>query len=309
MNYPFKTATSVTKKTNGPDARRFYEVGPPRVFHPVGQAAAPLSITTSTPTTSNHHLVAFFWRERARRRRDGARASSSSAPGPRSMKQTIATRYRNVIAPFLEGGIMPERSYKSSIDQIHTGAVRRVIAELDPNPVLEAEPPKIDKSEVDLPRAQRTALAQLRSGDSSHLEEYRHRIGLAPNAICPECRLHRHSVRHLFRCPVHPTPLLPVDLWRRPVQTMEFLLSLPSFSSLLPPDPLLPPPPPDSPDSFTCLPPPPPASPPDLSFSSLLSSPSSLRFLYCPPPSPCSSSSSTSPKHKLVMNYDDNPDE
>ena len=85
--------------------------------------------------------------------------------------------------------------------------------------------------------------APLRSGHSSHLE-YCQRTNLAPNAICPECLLHRHTVRHLFRCPLHPTAVQPVDLWKKPCQTMEFLLSLPSLSSLLPPDPSLPLPPP-----------------------------------------------------------------
>ena len=163
-------------------------------------------------------------------------------------------------------------------------------------------PPPISSSERLLSRSQRAALSQLRSGH----------FGRATSSLCPECRFLRHTVTHLFSCPAVPTDITVVDLWVQPVEAMDFLLSLPSFSSLLSPDPPLPPPPPDPPPPpQPPLPPPPPEPPPSpppsspsSSFSSI-SSCSSLRALYSPGPSPCSSSPSTSPKRLFEFGYED----
>ena len=48
---------------------------------------------------------------------------------------------------------MPERNYKNAIDEIHTDAVRHIIHALNPNPILGAPPPMVDKSETTLPCA------------------------------------------------------------------------------------------------------------------------------------------------------------
>ena len=248
----------------------------------------------SCPSHPSHHLA-------------------SVPPGPRRMKETLSSKYGPVVRPFLSDGVIPAADVKKVSDKIHTNAVLKSIDDLGHNPVLGIRSPPIDNSECLLPRRQRCVLAQLRSGFSSHLRSNSHRIGAADDAICPECLVRRHTTRHLFECEARPTPLTVVDLWCRPVLVMEFLLSLPSFSSLIPPDPLLPPPPPPpSPDPPPPRPPPlpdPPTSPssPGLfpSFSSSVSSYSSVRLLYSPPPSPCSSSSSsTPPKRVCEMVFD-----
>ena len=87
-------------------------------------------------------------------------------------------------------------------------------------------------SERRLPRAHRTTLSQLRSGFSSALRDYRHRIGAEPSPECPECEDPCHSVPHLFSCPARPTDLSLGDMWERPLEVARFLLSVPSFSHL-----------------------------------------------------------------------------
>ena len=165
------------------------------------------------------------------------------------------TKYNSVVQPLLPSGVLSPADAKTVVKTIHTNTVLQTIDDMGANPVLGARPPPIDKSEQSLPRRQRCVLAQLRSGFSSHLRNYSHRIGNSSDAVCPECLVRRHTTRHLFNCEARPTSLTVEDLWRQPVLAMEFLLTLPSFSSLLPPDPLLPPPPPP-PDP----PPPPPSS-------------------------------------------------
>ena len=241
----------------------------------------------------------------------------------RRMKETLRTKYRQVVEPYLVDGVLPSDIYKQTINEIHSKAVTSYISRLDPNPILGYVSPPVDKSERSLPRSQRTALAQPRSGHCHLLDDYKMRIGRSSSALCPECRFGRHNARHLFTCPAASTSLSVVDLWNRPVDAISFLLSLPSFSSLLPPDPLLPPPPPP-PDP---PPPPPPLSPSfspyDSSAFSLVFSPpprsppppspppfdsSSLPLVFSPlPPSPSSNldDSTTHPKRVFSTELDD----
>ena len=100
---------------------------------------------------------------------------------------------------------------------------------IEANQVVGKPAPNVDQEERELARVTRRTLAQMRSGYCSSLEEYRCRIGSSPTSICPCCRLEEHTVQHVFRCPDHPTPLEPLDLWLRPVRAAEFLRTLPFF--------------------------------------------------------------------------------
>ena len=144
------------------------------------------------------------------------------------MKETISSKYGPIVRPFLSDGVVPAAEVKKVVNQIHTEAVLKSIDDLGVNPVLGVRPPPIDRSERSLPRRQRCVLSQLRSGFSSHLRSYSHRIEAADDAVCPECLVRRHTTRHLFECEARPTSLAVEDLWCRPVAAMEFLLSLPS---------------------------------------------------------------------------------
>ena len=179
----------------------------------------------------------------------------SADPGPRRIRSTLRSRFLPIVQPYLQDGATPEESYRESLGDIHRRAVADAIAAARPNRVLGQPPPPVSAEEKDLPRHFRTTLAQLRSGFSSAMGDYLHRIGRLPSPLCPECGTTDHTVQHLFRCSAHPTNLCPADLWERPREVAHFISSLPSFVHL----PALPPPPPEPPPD----PPPPPEPPPD----------------------------------------------
>ena len=133
--------------------------------------------------------------------------------------------------------------------RLHADHVRRAIEHRQTNPVLGHRAPPIHKAEKRLPRAHRSAMAQLRSGYSNNLNSYLVRVGRADSSTCPRCSLDEQSPSHLFSCPRDRTYLNPVDLWLRPRESASFLTSHPSFSNLppLPPSPRPPPRPPPEP--------------------------------------------------------------
>ena len=147
-------------------------------------------------------------------------------------------QYRVVIDP---------NHYKSVLTSIHTSVVSECIADLGTTHLINVVRPGICVTEKSLVRRERTLLAQLRSGDCICLLSYLMRIGRAPDAVCPECRIRRHTTSHLFCCEARPTSLQILDLWKHPVVVIKFLKSLPSFSSVLSPEPPTPRPPPEPP--------------------------------------------------------------
>ena len=113
------------------------------------------------------------------------------------------------------------------------------------NHVLQEPNPQMSPEELTLPRVYRTTLLQLRSGHCIALFDFRAAIGLIADPSCTACGSRGlHTVLHLFSCPAHPTELVPLDLWERPIQAALFLSFIPSFHHLcaLPPPPLEPPP-------------------------------------------------------------------
>ena len=178
--------------------------------------------------------------------------------GPRNMKHTLHSKYGETISRFVTDGAIDPAQYQKILDELHTEAVRKTISKLEPNPILDAPPPPISRSEETLTRKQRTALSQLRSGQCQLLCDYQVLTGRTQSALCPECLFHRHTATHLFDCDARPTNLTIRDLWINPVTVMNFLMTLPSFSSLVPTGP----PPPPPPDPPVPPPPEPPSMPP-----------------------------------------------
>ena len=165
--------------------------------------------------------------------------------GPRNIRHTLQSRFRPLISAHLIDGITQPDSYRESLQRVHSDAVAAAIAALSPNRLLGVSPPAVSASERRLPRAHRTTLSQLRSGFSSAMRDYRHRIGAESTPECLECTDPCHSVPHLFSCPARPTDLSVGDMWERPLEVARFLLSVPSFSHF----PEFPPPPSDPPPS------------------------------------------------------------
>ena len=169
--------------------------------------------------------------------------------GPRHLKESLQSAHYKDVAPYLEDGVVLPGHYKDIRNKIHADHVRKAIGSRRPNKVLNRPAPPVHSSESRLPRAHRSAIAQLRSGYSSSLNDYLVKVGRADSSACPQCGVDEHSPAHLFSCPSHPTRLSPTDLWLRPVETASFLTSLPSFSHLppLPPSPAPRPRPPPEP--------------------------------------------------------------
>ena len=164
------------------------------------------------------------------------------------MKQTLATKHSNKVDRFLTNGVLDPADYKRALQTLHTEAIGNTIAKLGDNPILNARPPPIASSEAQLTRKQLSTLAQLRSGQCHLLNDFLVLKGRGQSALCPKCLIGHHTVRHLFNCDA--TNLTILDLWKNPISVTNFLVTLPSFSSLettVPPDPPAPLPLPESP--------------------------------------------------------------
>ena len=161
------------------------------------------------------------------------------------MKLSLQMGFSNqVINDLLVDGCIEDIEVARST--IHTRAVQAAIGSRRPNGVLSLAAPDVDPTEISLPRAARTALAQLRLGYCSALNNFKHRINLVPSAICPCCRWADRTTQHFFRCPEHPTSLTPLDLWRRPGEAATFLSTWPCLDRLYRERPPPEPPPPTS---------------------------------------------------------------
>jgi hypothetical protein len=167
-------------------------------------------------------------------------------PGPRQMKYTLASRYMPALAPHLVNGIVPEISYKRIVNEIHSSTVKTVKSRLF-NRILQGPPPPIASTEIRLPKLARRTSAQLRDDQCCHLQTYQKMIKKVMDDACPECGIAPHTTAHLFCCPAHPTSLNIYDLWLKPVEMSQFLVTLPSFSHLSALDLPLPRPPPEPP--------------------------------------------------------------
>ena len=179
---------------------------------------------------------------------------ATSHPGPRGCRATLRSKlftpsfYRSYTDTGTSSGIVPAPSYRSTIKNIHTDSVRRAMAALPPNKVLNSRPPLVDPEEQSLPRSYRVTLSRLRAGWCPALNSYQAAIGRSPSNRCPSCGLASHTTNHLFSCPAHPTHLTVENLWDRPREAAHFVAGLPYFN--LPPlesPPPEPPPPPPNP--------------------------------------------------------------
>ena len=141
------------------------------------------------------------------------------------MKADLGTLFEEEIGPLFSQQGNSKAQHNIGMRELHTSAVRSSIENASDNKVLGHAAPEINISEKSLPRETRVSLAQLRSGYSSKLFSFLH--DLWPNRydsdLCPKCRASRHDTAHLFACPMDPTHLTPLDLWKNPVEVATFL--------------------------------------------------------------------------------------
>ena len=152
------------------------------------------------------------------------------SPGDRGLRKTLRAFSGDRVGPHLVGGVIPADSLKTVITSLHTDEVTRAISAQSANRVLGTLPPQVNAEELSLPRRSRTTLSQLRSDCCSSLNGYLGRIGAVLSDLCPSCLASPQNTRHIFECPSHPTPYVPVDLWKQPRGVSEFLSTLPFFS-------------------------------------------------------------------------------
>jgi hypothetical protein len=170
-------------------------------------------------------------------------------PGARPLrKPTLQRAFCRDIRKFFRDDLISESNYKKAHTTIHTAAVKSVRDKRGPNHVMSYPPPEVDCPEDSLPRAVQTTLNQLRSDWCKDLKTHQFLVRKAQDDICPGCLAAPQNTSHLVSCPVHPTDLKPIDLWRRHRKAASFLSSLPYFLHLFllgpfPPPPLLEPPP------------------------------------------------------------------
>ena len=208
-------------------------------------------------------------------------------PGTRSMKPTLLGRFSNILSPYLVDNKMPCDAYNLAKNSIHTSAVQSAIDGRAISQVLGVKPPNVSHSISRLPRQTQRSLSQLRSGHSTSLASYRHKLNNDVSNLCPDCLTTPQTTRHLFECTSNPTSLSVEDLWINPIAASTFLSTTSSFSSLALPAPPSPPPPPPPP-LLLPIPRPPPDPPPSFSPVSSISSFGSS-FSPASPLSPASS--------------------
>ena len=173
----------------------------------------------------------------------------TSDSGPRAGRRvhTLQSKFLPSVQHLLSDGITPADHYRSILGRLHTSAIANRISTIQPSKLLHCAPPEINSEEERLPRHHRAILSQLRSKYCSKMMDYQKRTGQSTTDLCPECGLVPHTVQHLFECHCHPTQLVPMDLWRRPVAVVSLLCRMSAFRELPPLEPLVPPPPPEPP--------------------------------------------------------------
>ena len=148
---------------------------------------------------------------------------------PRKMKETLHSKHHEWVESALKDSTFDSENRVSNLKILHTEAVARALQEKPPNVVLRQVPPDIDKSEQELSRSDRCALAQLRSGHSIRLNSYRHILDPNISELCPQCNREPHTTRHLFACDLTNTDLTPVDLWLNPKKAALLIPAKPNM--------------------------------------------------------------------------------
>ena len=137
------------------------------------------------------------------------------SPPPREMKETIFTKHNQTVLPLLVN------NKKDTLQAIHTSFVNWAIDNMTDYRVLTNRPPPINDEETHLSRRKLATLSQLRFGHCKLLYFYKKRLKLTDSSSCPDSGIDPPDVPPLFNCTDHPTDLLPVNLWYKPVTTIR----------------------------------------------------------------------------------------
>ena len=141
----------------------------------------------------------------------------------RKMKNTAQDTDYSLVVHSCDSETDVEKDRKRNRSTIHTEIVKEHLENIGINALLERTAPNVHGSELELPRAMRRTLAQLRAQKCPLLRKYLHSIGAAEDACCPLCWRSEHNTAHLFECKEIVTQLAPKDLWEQPVLAAELV--------------------------------------------------------------------------------------
>ena len=114
-------------------------------------------------------------------------AVASADPEPRRIRSTLQSKFFPTVHLYLQDGVTLVYSFRQSLAENHRKAITDAIAPTAPNRVLRQPPLPVSAEEKSLPRHFRATPAHFRSGFSSAMEDYLHRIGRLTSPLSPEC--------------------------------------------------------------------------------------------------------------------------
>jgi hypothetical protein len=180
---------------------------------------------TVLPISSHIKLHSSLYKQKAESPSHPSHHISLQTLNKRHIKQTIFDNTNNFTINLPVQSDNVEDSIIKNCKTIHSEIVKNSIDSLKPNKLLQSTPPLVDCSETTLPRKDRCTLAQIRSGKSSLLMEYLHKVNPQKytSPLCPLCSTSPHDSQHLFTCNLVPTTLTPIDLWTNPTEAIKLV--------------------------------------------------------------------------------------
>ena len=179
--------------------------------------------TKVLPLHKHMRMISSQFRESARDPEHPQHYALAEPDPARQMKRTaFSPSYATLVHGCDNDGEM-EKQIRRNQAVIHTNTVQEHMQSIPINPLIQQQPPEISAAEMQLPRVTRRTLAQLRAQKCPMLKMYLHHIGAADEPNCPLCRHPVHNTAHLFECPRVPTTLVPIDLWKKPVEVASLL--------------------------------------------------------------------------------------
>ena len=152
--------------------------------------------------------------------------TTAKSAGQRDIRPHLLTLGATDLDKYIQQGRTTISLYKKGLSELHRKAVENAIK--NPSKLLGEPPPAVAKEAEVLSRETRCKLSQLRSGYSTILQNYKHRVDTDIPDECPLCQGSLHNTKHLFKCPTNPTPLKTTSLWEDPKSATEFLNLEPS---------------------------------------------------------------------------------
>ena len=137
--------------------------------------------------------------------------TTAKSAGQRDILPPLLTLGTRDLDKYIQQGRTTMSLYRKGLSELHRKAAQN--ATKNPLKLLGEPPPAVVKEEEVLSMETRCRPSQLRSGYSTVLQNYKHRVDTDIPDECPLCQGSPHNTEHLFNCPANPTPLKITSLW------------------------------------------------------------------------------------------------